>query len=318
MIFSAQIAGCRLVNLGSSEISVGEGVLAPQEVIQIPGETMLKIGEFSLILHAGTEALLDLPSVGKNIAIAVSMPFTRLEPGRSLSGSVRVRNQGDQGSVQVDLDIEGLDPACYTIEPGPVLAQGAEKEVAFRIYHRGSQPPAGLHPISIRATSLHAYSGEEVSLTQSIQVLPSYTFEMDLLPPGSALPTPSTPGRPSSAASLNAAPAMKSPLPVRSRQDQLIPAPSRSPQKDSAISEIWEAAQPLKSPRWLLGLVQNNLHQRLSPLLPLLQPPSSATAPSFLLPHRLPGPVLLRRLPLPRGLMWACSASHSPKASCRQ
>ena len=249
MIFSAQVAGCRLVNLGSSEINVGEGVLAPQEVIQIPSEAVIKIGEFNLVLHAGIEALMDLPSVGKNIAIAVSMPFTRLEPGHSLSGSVRVRNQGEQGSVQVDMDIEGLDPACYTIEPGPVLAQGAEKEVAFRIYHRGSQPPAGLRTISFRATSLHAYSGEEVILTQSIQVLPSYTFEMDLLPPGSALPTPSSSARPSSAAQLQLrSQAMKS-SPSQRTPPHLQPPPSMAPPSASTAPkthpyrEIWEAAQ---------------------------------------------------------------------------
>ncbi|MBN2145899.1 MAG: PDZ domain-containing protein [Anaerolineales bacterium] len=241
LIFSAEVAGCRLVNLGSTEIGVAENVLPPQGMLQLPGETTLKIGEFTLIFHAGMETLLDLPSAGKNIAIAVSLPFTRLEPGRSLSGSIRVRNQGDQGGVQVDVDIEGLDPACYTIEPGPVLSAGTEKEVAFRIYHRGNQPPAGLRQITIRSTALRAYSGEEVSVTQSIQVLPSYAYEMELLPPGAPLPAIAKPGTtlrreemPQRAlASIPTAPI--APLTPPSRKMQ-------------PYQEIWEAAQPVEHP----------------------------------------------------------------------
>ena len=75
--------------------------------------------------------------------------------------------------------VDGLDPACLEIGPGPLLFPNAEKEVPFRVHHpRSPKPPAGDYRLRIRATAPAAYPGESAIVTQMIHVLPYYSHRV--------------------------------------------------------------------------------------------------------------------------------------------
>jgi hypothetical protein len=189
---AVKASGCQLVNLGDTDIRLGlsaDQTLPPRAVISLTHGAAFKLGEFTLIFH-GDESPSDvLTSSDQRVGLSVSLPRSQLEPNRTLDGVITVRNLGDRGGVQIELDLEGLEPDCYDLEPGPILSSGAEREVFFRLHHRGHKPPAGDCPITIRATAPHAYPGDEVIVSQVVQVLPFYRHKLHLVPPAGVSPS---------------------------------------------------------------------------------------------------------------------------------
>ncbi len=179
-------SGCQLVNLGDTDIRLGlsaDQTVPPRAVISLTHGAAFKLGEFTLIFH-GDESRSDIvTSSDQRVGLSMSLPRTRLEPNRTLDGVITVSNLGDRGGVQIELDLEGLEPDCYDLEPGPILSSGAEREVFFRLHHRGHKPRAGDCPITIRATAPHAYPGDEVIVSHVVQVLPFYCHKLHLVPP---------------------------------------------------------------------------------------------------------------------------------------
>jgi hypothetical protein len=179
--------GYQLVNLGDADILLGpsgDQVLPPRSVTRLADGLLFKLGEFTLIFHCGDEG----PSEGfagdsRYIGLKLSLPQMRLGPKRLLEGRVTVSNLGERSGVQFNLELEGLEPDCFDIEPGPILAAGATKEVSFRLYHRGDRPLAGDRRIVIRAAAPHAYPGEEMAVSQVIEILPLYRHSLRLLSP---------------------------------------------------------------------------------------------------------------------------------------
>jgi hypothetical protein len=189
--------GYQLVNLGDTDILLGasgDQVLPPRSVTRLTDGLVFKLGEFTLIFHCGDEG----PSEGfagaagdsRYIGLKMSLPQTRLGPKRSLEGQVTVSNIGDRSGAQFNLELEGVEPDCFDIEPGPILAAGAMKEVTFRLYHRGNKPMAGDRRIVIRAAAPHAYPGEEMTVSQTIEILPLYRHSLRLLSPDRVEPAP--------------------------------------------------------------------------------------------------------------------------------
>ncbi|MBI1879377.1 MAG: hypothetical protein HYR94_14360, partial [Chloroflexi bacterium] len=182
--------GYRLVNLGNTDILLGasgDQPLPPRSAIEIADGQMFRLGEYTLVIHSHSAPSGSLAAnSGTQIGLSLALPHTRLAPHQPLRGMVIVCNLGDRTGVKFDLELEGLDSDCYEIEPGPLLASGAEKEVSFQLFHWGNRPLAGNRSITIYATAPHAYPAERASVSQMIQVLPFYRHQLRLLSPDQA------------------------------------------------------------------------------------------------------------------------------------
>jgi hypothetical protein len=180
-----RVGRCQLVNLGDEDIRLGisgDRSLPPRSAIQLESDTAFKLGQFTLVLRGNDEDSDELTLSSQHIGLSLSLSRTQLEPNRCLEGVVKVSNLGQRSGVQIELDLEGMDPDCYDLEPGPILSSGAEKEVFFRLRHHGRKPPAGNCHITFRATAPHSYPGEEAQVSQLIEVLPFFQYKMRLLP----------------------------------------------------------------------------------------------------------------------------------------
>ena len=119
---------------------------------------------------------------GDAIWLRFSLPSPVLRPEHPLEGIVSVRNLGNQPGVQFKLEVDGWEPDCYQIGPGPILFPNVEKGVFLQIEHpRGPTPPAGRHQIRIRATAPETYPGEIATVIREIEVLPYYHHVLRLL-----------------------------------------------------------------------------------------------------------------------------------------
>lgn len=190
---AAQGSGYRLVNLADADVLLGESGehLAPYSFAQVAGGQRIRVGDFTLILKGVLEepALSLSKGVPKGeehtsvgIGLRLSLPQTQLAPHRPLEGAVIVRNLGDQTGVQFKLEVQGLDPDCYEMGPGPILFPNAEKTVVLRLHHpEKPTPPAGEHSLTIRATAPDAYPGESAVVSQIIGILPFYHHSLRLV-----------------------------------------------------------------------------------------------------------------------------------------
>jgi hypothetical protein len=183
LIVSNQSGDCKLVNLANTDVVMGPSggeMLKPLSAVTLSEGSVFRLGEFTLVFRGGdTVAAVSPGHSGKNIGLTVSMPSSRLEPHRALEGSIKVSNLGNaRGAAQIELELIGLEPSCYDIEPGPILFPHAEKEVFFHIYHRGSKPLAGENQVTIRATAPKVYPDEEITVTRTIKVAPVYLHQV--------------------------------------------------------------------------------------------------------------------------------------------
>jgi hypothetical protein len=192
VLVSTGASGCQLINLGDTDIllgPLGEVVLSPRSATRIADGTVFRVGEFTLTFHGDEEMEREVTgssvSSGTHIGLDVSLPKMRLAANQSLDGVVTVSNLGDQSGVQFDLEFEGLEADCYSIEPGPLLSAGAEREVSFHLYHRENKPLAGDRRITIRATAPQVYPDEQASVSRVIQVLPAYRHTLRIVRPSS-------------------------------------------------------------------------------------------------------------------------------------
>jgi len=245
LISVANGSGFQLVNLGDQDIWLGQAsdqVVAPRTAVQIADGAVFKVGEFRLILHASGSASGGLGGAAPHIGLSVLLPQHRLVPNRSLEGAVRVTNRGDRTGAQFNLDLEGFEAGCFEIEPGPILSSGAEKEVSFRLHHRGNKPLAGEVTVTIRASAPQAYPGEEVSVTQTVQVLPLYRHQLRLVSPSRALERQEEP------------PASKAEPAPPAKKEEAPPEPAPAPSQERAragtgtASDDWWSAPPGSRP----------------------------------------------------------------------
>lgn len=193
-------AGYRLVNLGESEVFLGvaaDRAVAPRFSAELSDGEQIKVGEFTLVFHSEAASAGVVTGAGglyrqsQHIGLRVTLPQKQIAPHRTLEGIVTVSNLGDHPGAQFELGLDGLDRAYFEIEPGPLLSSGAEKEVLFRLYHRGSKPVAGDYRLTIYASALRAYSVEQVSVSQTVKFLPLYEHKLTLTPTGvKPAPTP--------------------------------------------------------------------------------------------------------------------------------
>lgn len=179
--------GCRLVNLGESDVRMdGEGgaPLPPHLTRRVIDGQRLTVGDFTLVVHlAATEGAASAPApvTSRSIDLRMALPETRLTPTQPIEGAVIVRNAGDQPGVQFRLTLEGLPSACYELGPAPLLFPNAEKSIALRLSHpHGPTLRAGEHRFTVRATAPTAYPDEQAEVAQRIEVAPFYAHALEL------------------------------------------------------------------------------------------------------------------------------------------
>lgn len=191
----ATAQGARVVNIGPSPITIGAAAphsAPPLAVVDIPPGEVIRIGDYTLTLQLNGNGATPVqagagggggPAGGGSNVIGLRASFsqTQLFPDKPLEGTVLVRNLGDKSGAQFKLEIEGLDPDCYEIGPGPVLFPGAEKAVTLRLFHsKRAAPPAGEFRFQIRATAPNAYPEASAIITQIIQIMPYYHYRLYL------------------------------------------------------------------------------------------------------------------------------------------
>ena len=193
--------GYNLVNASASPIGikrVGQEQLFPQHVIALTTGDSFRVGEYTLVLCGNTSATTGhvelttqpVAAAQRNLGLNLFLSTTRLVPERTIDGLVTVRNLGDKSGVKIELDVEGLDPECYSLEPGPLLSSGAEQDVSFRLFHRGYNPLAGKLQITLRATAPKAYPKDPpVTISEVIEVLPLYRHRLMLRDPEAVVPS---------------------------------------------------------------------------------------------------------------------------------
>ncbi|MFL7794235.1 MAG: FHA domain-containing protein [Anaerolineae bacterium] len=183
-------SGCRLVNLADTDVLVGEAEqmqLAPHSYVNIAAGERVRVGDFSVVFHLdsglGAGASRGEKRYGaKAVGLRVSLSQTQLTRHQPLEGVVTLRNQGDKAGVQFKLELEGLSPESYEMEPGPILFAGAEKDVLLRLHPaKRSKLRAGEHHFAIHATAPEAYPGEGATSLQVVQVLPFYQHSLRLV-----------------------------------------------------------------------------------------------------------------------------------------
>ncbi len=187
--------GMRLVNLSNQEILVfassdrqlvggahmaGEQVaeavptqvVAPRSSAELSDGDVLKMGEFTLIVHGGEQR-------SGVVELSVETAGHELALDRPLTGVLKIHHVGDKAAVQFRVEVEGLDSDCYEMGPGPVLFPNAEKQVNFRLIHpRRAYPPAGPHRVTFHVTAPDAYPGERASVSTEVHVAPFYQHKM--------------------------------------------------------------------------------------------------------------------------------------------
>ena len=177
--------GFRLIHVGDSEVRLGnngERAVAPRAFLEVTSGDRVQVGDFILTFQGGGGgggAGREADGNSKSIGLAMRLAQTKLGVDKPLEGAVIVRNWGIKAGVQFSLEVDGLDPACLEIGPGPLLFPNAEKEVPFKVHHpRTSKPPAGDYRIRIRATAAAAYPGESAVVSQMIQLMPFYSHKL--------------------------------------------------------------------------------------------------------------------------------------------
>jgi hypothetical protein len=210
--------GFRAINLSDRDILVGESggrSFPPRSAMDIVDGDCLHLGDFTLVFHlgpsgaaaaaiwsepepvpatigsgraaampaaAGEFMAASVEKASSHIGLRLSLPQAAIEPDQPLEGLVAVHNLGSEPGVQFRLQVDGLDPDCYEIGPGPILFPNVEKGVYLRLHHpKGPGLAAGRHQIQIHASAPDAYPGEQVSVSREIEILPYYRHTLTLV-----------------------------------------------------------------------------------------------------------------------------------------
>ncbi|HPH97432.1 MAG TPA: FHA domain-containing protein [Anaerolineaceae bacterium] len=220
IIASQPATNPKIINLAPDPIFVGAestSAVATLGVIDLTDGVSCRVGEFTLTFSLSSSFSNASSQSSDHIGLSISLPRTRLDPHKTIEGYITIINHGEQNSVQVALDLDGLPSACYDIEPCPIMFANSEKEVRLRIYHRGSLPLAGDHNITIRANAEKAYPGEEATIVRTIQVQPFFRHRLTVLDPS----RPVSPHNPVDMISPSAAGSATGPVPSSSQLTQV-------------------------------------------------------------------------------------------------
>jgi hypothetical protein len=187
------------VNLSTTPVPFGdEGqhTLQPNSAVEFSNNETAQLGDFVLLFrlqnfqsdsHAPVSPAEPASSIrGKQTSASIGLKLTMhsasLRPGTPLDSVITVRNQGSAQGVQFQISIDGYPKEFYEIGAAPILFPGAEKNVSLRFHHPCSPIlPAGPVRVTVHASALEAYPGENVSVSREIQVEPFYHHQLQVI-----------------------------------------------------------------------------------------------------------------------------------------
>jgi len=174
--------GCRLVNLSDSVVVSSNGVPATIDQFasyDVRHQDEMGLGDYHILF----ELPLSTNFVQKTSSMEAALSFSNavLRPEFPLEGKLIVTNVGKRKETQFQVDLQGLPPDCYLIDPIPLLYPGAQEEIRLRLFHKLLYPEVGIHPIFIIVTAPNSYPGEELSIAQNIYVLPVFNQKLEVL-----------------------------------------------------------------------------------------------------------------------------------------
>ncbi|HEX2981251.1 MAG TPA: hypothetical protein VHO48_13360 [Anaerolineaceae bacterium] len=100
-----------------------------------------------------------------------------LRPGNTLTGTLYLQNRGPE-PCQFNVELGGLPPECFEIEPPPLINAGGEESAEIHFYHLGTAPLAGVHEIELVVSAPLVYPGRVITIQQKLKVAPCYAHQM--------------------------------------------------------------------------------------------------------------------------------------------
>lgn len=122
-------------------------------------------------------------SAGELLEIHVASQSNQLAPEKPVSGVLTLLHRGAQSSIQVNIEVSGIDSADVDIETSPILPPRSETKIPFVIHHsRRAFPPAGKHQIHFCVKANASDVNEQTKVAHTIIVGPIYRHALRMLP----------------------------------------------------------------------------------------------------------------------------------------
>ncbi len=183
LVNSPREASLRLVNLspwalliksGAQELQVDSGGL--RDVFD--GEVVyLDTLSMQFEIHKQPAQVEVVKEENRNvIGLRMVLSGQVLYPGGTLTGVLYLRNLGTE-ACQFDIDLAGLPPECYEISPPALIHAGGEESTEVRFFHRKTAPAPGVHTFDLRVCAPDTYPGRELTVRQSLKVIPCYDYQ---------------------------------------------------------------------------------------------------------------------------------------------
>jgi hypothetical protein len=161
-------------------LSEGDIVIPARGAHQIQNGDSLIVGDYLLNFHLHAQPGITHEARSEHLIMVLELPRLELRTEDSLVGRLQVVNHGELANCQFEFDLEGLDDDCYAIDPAPLLFPGSCEFLKIRFFHRGSFPPAGPCPFTLRAYAPTSYPTEEISISETLFVQPVYQYEVEI------------------------------------------------------------------------------------------------------------------------------------------
>ncbi len=240
----------RIVNLVNAAIPLKSLTYAqttsipPNASVSLADGDTIALGDFSLTFFLQVGGGISRTMRSEHLGLKLELPGLQLRSGGKITGQVTVNNYGDQKRCQFEIELEGLPADCYQIDPAPLLYPGAEEHLRIRFFHRGARPPAGPCRITLHACAPGAYPTEEITVSEILDVLPVYRYEVSMsdgaaLPAAAPIPQPQIEG------------AYVDPLPVpgtTAAAARETPAPGSTPRPQVEAEKDWSFEDPVTQP----------------------------------------------------------------------
>ncbi len=190
LVNSSREACMRLVNLspwalplksGAQDLQVGPGQL--RDVFD--GETIYLDGmSMQFEIHKRPVQTEVVKEENRSvIGLRMVLSGQVLYPGGTLTGTLYLRNLGER-ACQFDVELNGLPPECYEISPPALIHAGGEESTLIHFFHRKIAPNPGVHAFDLRVSAPDAYPGHDLTVRQSIKIMPCYEYHFGFDAPG--------------------------------------------------------------------------------------------------------------------------------------
>ena len=173
---------CKVVNMASEirvKLSRDTQTLATFATLDIHDGDEIMLGDYRIKLTLPRTAI--VVQTTKMIDASLSFAEPVLRPEFEAVGHLTIKNAGSQPNCQFQVEIDGLSPDCFQIDPIPLMYPGAQEEVRVLIIHRGYYPPNGLQQLIFKITAPESYPGERCIIQQGLFVMPVFEQSLELI-----------------------------------------------------------------------------------------------------------------------------------------